>query len=431
MTSTIPSANLDWFRYGGIHRPVWVEEIRGPGYVSSLQLTPVSEENKDTLRFRAELVNVSDSPLENSWTLYVQDQPVMSKEVRLAAGETRVIMFAKEMAEVRRWSPDQPQLYSVRLAFAGDDLIDRVGFREVRVSGHQILLNGQPLRIRGVNRHEDHPEWGFALPPHLMLRDLDVLKKMGANAIRGAHYPNDQRMLDLCDEQGILFLEEIPLWGFTKEQMILDIIQSRATAMLWAMIKRDINHPCIWAWSVLYECATDTPEGRMVTKDLIDTAREADPTRLVTFASWKNFEDQCFDLVDVVCVNRLLGWYERHVTWSEFLDHMRTKIGDKPLIVSVFGGGGILGYRTLEDDVYWSEEYQQRVLHDALAVFLAREDLMGFYVWQLMDTRADQRTEHVMRRPRAMNNKGLLDEYRRPKLAYYAFRDAVARANEE
>lgn len=424
MTSTIPSANLDWFRYGGIHRPVWVEELPGPGYISCLRLTPVMSRGKATLRVRAELGNVGDRTLDERWTLYIDDRPARSDQVRLDPGDAQVLLFAVDVPEVRLWSPADPQLYMVRLAYAGDDAVDRTGFRSLEVRGSDILLNGEPLRIRGVNRHEDHPDWGFALPQHLMLRDLELLADLGATGIRGAHYPNDQRLLDLCDERGILFMEEIPMWGFSREQMAQDIIGNRASAMVWAMIERDSNHPSIWAWSVLNECATDTPEGRLVVGRLIDTAREADPTRPVTFATDRNLRDICLDLADVVCVNAHHGWYTHDLTWPEFLDRMRAKIGDKPMLVTEFGAGALYGCHALEDGVMWSEEYQRRLVADCVKHFCERPDLAGFYVWQLHDTRSDG-GQRALRRPRSYNNKGLMDEYRRPKLAYYALRELL------
>jgi len=424
MTSTIPSANLDWFRYGGIHRPVWVEELPGPGYVSGLRLTPVVSGGKATLRVRAELSNVGNRTVDELWTLYLDGEPARREQVRLETGETEVLLFAVDVPDARLWSPEAPYLYTVRLAFGGDDVIDRTGFRSIEVRGHDVLLNGQPIHIQGVNRHEDHPDWGFALPQHLMLRDLELLADLGANSIRGAHYPNDQRLLDLCDERGILFLEEIPLWGFTREQMTQDVVANRASAMLWAMIERDSNHPCIWAWSVLNECATDTPEGRMVVERLIDTAHEADPTRPATYATNRNLHDICLDLADVVCINAYHGWYTHDLAWPEFLDRMRARIGAKPMLVTEFGAGAIYGWHAVEDGVLWSEEYQCQVVTDCVRLFRERPDLVGFYVWQFHDARSDS-GERALRRPRGYNNKGLLDEYRRPKLAYHALRDLL------
>jgi len=420
MTTTIPSASLDWFRYGGITRPVWVEPLCQPGYIASMRLTPSVERGVPTLHVRAELVNVREESIRGEWRFYADGTLMRSDRVSLQAFGSEVLLFAVELPGVALWSPDQPNLHVARLEFMGDDLIERTGFRDISVVGQEVFLNGERLRIRGVNRHEDHPDWGFALPVHLMVKDLAILQDLGVNALRGAHYPNDPRLLDLCDEKGILFMEEIPLWGFSSEQLRLDILADRAAAMLWAMIERDISHPCIWAWSLLNECATDTPEGRLVVEQLVQTARELDPTRPLTFASNRGTADICFDLVDIVSVNAYHGWYRHDMTWADFLDQMRAYAGDKPLLITEFGAGGIYGCHALDEGVLWSEEYQAKALTDALEAFATREDLLGYYVWQFCDTRTDP--SRALGRPRSYNNKGLLNEYRLPKLAYHALK---------
>ncbi len=232
MDTTIPSAQLDWYRYGGITRPVLLEELDGPGHIASLRLTPDLAEGVGVLRVRAELTNLSDRPLDAEYTLALADRTLKSEAVRLGVGGTEIVGLSLRCEGVEAWSPRSPRLYPVTLSFAGDELIERVGFRHVSVAQHGLLLNGEPLFIKGVNRHEDHPEWGPALPEHLMARDLDLVQELGANAIRGAHYPNDPRFLDLCDERGVLFVEEIPLWQFSGEQMENDLLADRAAAMM-------------------------------------------------------------------------------------------------------------------------------------------------------------------------------------------------------
>lgn len=426
---TIPSDNLDWFRYGGIPRPVSVELLQGPVYIEALRLTPLLNGEQAALNVRAELISLSNRPEEQRWTLWMDNERLRTDVLTLEPGEAQVLMFGVEMDAVERWSPDHPRLYTIRLELPGDDAIERTGFREVRVQGTRVLLNGEPLRIVGVNRHEDHPDWGFALPEHLMLRDLALLQEWGGNAIRGSHYPNDQRFLDLCDERGILFMEEIPLWGYTAAQLGHDILADRAAAMAWAMADRDVNHPCIWAWSVLNECATDTLEGEALVSRLVESVREVDRTRPITYASDRGLNDRCFDLVDFVCLNAYYGWYSHDLTWPQFLDRMRQRIGAKPMLVTEFGAGAIYGWRTTEPGVLWSEEYQADLLVNCISHFMARDDLVGFYVWQFFDTRTDGGAgkRRALGRPRNYNNKGLLNEYRHPKLAYHRTRELLAR----
>lgn len=417
LTSTIPSAAVDGFRYGGIFRPVWLEELEHPGHVASLRLTPTLVNGVPTLRVRAELINVSDDTVQDEWRLYVDDVLVRSERCRLRPHDAEVLLFAVDLPQASLWTPTSPRLSTARVEFAGDDLIERTGFRQIALRGDRIYLNGEPLRLHGVNRHEDHPDWGPALPLQAMTADLALIEDLGVNAIRGAHYPNDQRMLDLCDERGLLFLEELPLWSFGQEQLRLDIVADRAAAMLWAMVERDAAHPCIWAWSLLSDCATDTPEGRLVLEHLAETARELDPTRLVTYATDRGVDDLCFDLVDVIGLNAWLDPQAPVRVWAQYLDEVRSRMGAKPILVSAFGVGGVEGCQDRGPSAAWREQGQPGALIEALEIFLCREDLAGFFVWQLCDACGVGSGQG----PRG-DGQSLLTASRQPKPAYEAVR---------
>lgn len=148
----------------------------------------------------------------------------------------------------------------------------------------------------------------------------------------------------------------------------------------------------------------------------------------MTYATDRGPRDRCTDLVDFVCINAYPGWYTHDSTWPEMLSRMRSLVGDKPLIVSEFGAGALYGCRSLEADALWSEEYQAEVLTEALECFGDRADISGFFVWQFFDTRTDRGIDgtRVLTRPRGYNNKGLLNEYRQPKLAFYRTRDLLS-----
>ena len=143
-----------------------------------------------------------------------------------------------------------------------DDLIDRFGFREVTVCGKDILLNGEKLKIRGVCRHEDHSQFGCALPYEAMAADLEQIKDLGANSVRTSHYPNDERFLDLCDEQGILIWEENHARGLSEEDMRNKNFEWQAEQVIREMIQAHYNHPCIYIWGILNECASDSEYGK-------------------------------------------------------------------------------------------------------------------------------------------------------------------------
>ena len=126
-------------------------------------------------------------------------------------------------SDVKTWSPETPVLYTAEAQLerdgeAFDDLIDRFGFRKITIRDGRILLNCSPLRIRGLCRHEDHPHFGCALPYEAMMHDLLQIKDLGANSVRTAHDPNDERFLDLCDELGILVWEENHVRGLSSNR---------------------------------------------------------------------------------------------------------------------------------------------------------------------------------------------------------------------
>ena len=120
-----------------------------------------------------------------------------------------------ELPGAALWSPEAPNLHTLELRLGDDDWRGRVGLRQVRVAGRQILLNDQPLKLMGFNRHETHPEFGHALPDQLIAADVQQLLDMGCNFVRGSHYPQDERFLELCDEAGICVWSEVIGWQQT------------------------------------------------------------------------------------------------------------------------------------------------------------------------------------------------------------------------
>ena len=301
-----------------------------------------------------------------------------------------------------------------------DDLIDRFGFREITVQGKEILLNGEKLTIKGVCRHEDHPQFGCALPYEAMAADLEWIKDLGANSVRTAHYPNDERFLDLCDEQGILIWEENHARGLSEEDMRNPNFERQAEQVIDEMIEAHYNHPCIYIWGILNECASDSEYGKECYRKQFEKIRILDTSRPCSFASCKFKTDICFGLPDVVSYNIYPLWYH-DTPVEEYLDDLyqwiqkETEGRGKPFLVTEIGAGGIYGYRNSRHSK-WTEEYQAEALKKQLAAVLDYKDCAGVYIWQFCDIRVSD--EWFGGRPRTMNNKGIVDEYRRPKLCY-------------
>ncbi|EMA38017.1 glycoside hydrolase family 2 protein [Halococcus hamelinensis] len=416
---SLPLPDTDWFPYGGITREVFLETV------------PTSYLDDPTVRYRLDgdvatvtaevLVRNTGEASNGTVTVEVGDERV-GESVTVPSGES--VHEVELGLDVERWSLDDPTLYDVRATFSSetgveDELRDRIGFREVDVTERSLLLNGEPVDVAGVNRHEDHPDWGHAVPLELMERDLDIIERLGCNTIRTSHYPNHPYFLDLCDERGILVLEEIPYWQYDGDDFAREHVLERGERMLGEMIERDRHHPSVVAWSLHNECYNHQDGVADATRRLAEVARERDDSRPLTLASntdWRGHEDRCLQYVDFVCLNAYWGWYRDDRNWDEFLEEVREHHPEKPILVSEFGAGAIQNERTW-DDQKWSETYQADLLERAIDTFDAAEYVTGWTVWQYCDTRTDPRK--AMKRPKTKNNKGIVDEFRRPKEAYW------------
>ena len=286
--------------------------------------------------------------------------------------------------------------------------------------GKGIYLNGNRVRIKGFCRHEDHPQFGCAIPYGAMYQDLMLMKEAGANSVRTSHYPNDERFLDLCDELGILVWEENHARGLSEENMRNPNFERQCEDCIREMITAHYNHPSIYIWGILNECASHTEYGRECYRRQYELIGQLDSTRPRSSASCQFKTDICFDLPEVVSYNIYPLWYH-DTPPGEYLDDLygwvqeETEGAGKPVLITEIGAGAIYGYRT-PDMVKWSEEYQEKALEEQLTAVLSREDISGVYIWQFCDCRVCD--SWFSGRPRTMNNKGIWDEYRRPKLSF-------------
>lgn len=416
----------DYQSYGGITRPVVLEELNDI-YISRLHFTPVCKDGVWHAGLDIRLQNLSKEPFFGSLELYLEDRPLLTIPVQ-AAGNEELSCQAEDVCcrQVEPWCPENPALYMLSAVLKDssgrevDDLIDRVGFREVHIKGKDILLNGQKLRIKGFCRHEDHPQFGCAIPLAAMQQDLLLMKDMGANSVRTSHYPNDEIFLDLCDETGMLVWEENHARGLSEEKMRNPNFERQCEDCIREMIEAHYNHPSIYIWGILNECASNTEYGKECYRKQYELIRQLDKSRPRSSASCQFKTDICFGLPEVVSYNIYPQWYH-DAPVEEYLADLydwvqrESEGADKPFLVTEIGAGAIYGYRT-PAMVKWSEEYQADALQKQLTAVLNQEGCSGVYIWQFCDCRVCDSWFSI--RPRTMNNKGIVDEYRRPKLAY-------------
>lgn len=422
---SVPQTWVDWYHYGGIPRSVSLETLKGISILSNKIDYELSDDLKKAKVFiTLDLFNAESIKSDSKIALTFGENTVYSGEVTLEAKEKKQIKLPEfEVDNIKLWDIEAPNLYSVAITGDTDDLRDRVGFRKVCVENEKIMLNGREIEIRGVNRHEEHPDFGFAFPTNLMKKDIDIALDMGCNSIRGSHYPNSKEFVDFLDERGILFWSEIPVWGvgFSEEALADPVVVERGLNMHREMLKQYYNHPSIIIWGMHNEILSNTQPAYNMSKIYYEFLKKNGGNRLVVYASNILLEDICFEFTDVICLNQYLGWYgEDMYAWEGFINKFiekRNELGfsDKPVIFSEFGAAALYGCHD-DEDVLWSEEYQAKLLSHCIRLFHAHPSVVGFYVWQFCDIRTCK--EASINRARGFNNKGVLNEHRKPKLAF-------------
>jgi beta-glucuronidase len=427
---TLPKRGIDWFPYGGIHRPIYLESV-APTYIDRFHVTiEAVDARRATLLVHVFLRNLGMTGENRSVEFSVDGHTLYSGTHMVAPGES-IAEFRVTVDNPRLWSPEEPYLYSARVVLNGgeDDQFSRFGIRSFTAEGNQILLNGRRFKLKGANRHEDHPDWGPSLPPQMLRQDIEILKRMGANAVRG-HYPFSELFLDYCDQSGIVVLSEIPSWQYDARQLASHSIQEKVKRQYLEMVRRDMNRPCILSWSLGNEWP-DFDRSYEQIKALVDYARSVDSSHFITFVTGGAKIGRPSELLDIICTNwAQYQWYEPFTYLDEAegaksiakLEEIRKRFPNKPVILTEFGGAESQAGWHSWGNVKWSEEYQARNVSDSGNYSLEQDWISGGCVWQFCDTRSDP-SRMLGPRLRGWNAKGVLDAYRQPKMAFYRLQD--------
>lgn len=415
----------DFYLYGGLYRGVWWDELPAAGPVIDRVRVATLDLARGRIRAEVRLAGAAA-------TIDLRLRVDCGDERRFAGVPVRdgVATVELDLDDRRPWSPADPVLHRLTVACGDDAITERFGLRTVAVRGPDILLNGAPVKLLGYCRHESHAQFGPALPPAQMVQDLQLLRDLGCTFIRGSHYPQDQRFLDLCDEMGFLVWEEALGWGHDEKQWAAPAFAELNAAQTAAMVANSYNHPSVILWGFLNEGGSHKPANRPLYERLFAIIRGLDRTRPVTYASNRVFDggQECLlDLADVIALNTYPGWYandkETPRPLHEILPALRAqhavalKIagGPKPFIISEIGAAALYGWRDALHGHY-SEEYQAEYLALVCREVVDNPAIAGVALWQFCDGRTYP-TAYALGRPRTFNNKGTFDEYRRPKQA--------------
>ena len=365
------------------------------------------------------------------------DEPrifVRTRDYRTGLVEIEVEGEGRRLVNVpdfKLWSPDEPNLTTIDV----DGRKIRFGIREVKAEKGLLYLNGKPLYLKGVNRHESHPAFGAATPEAVMLADIQSLKALGGNFIRGAHYQQAQRFLDLCDEHGVLVWEESLGWGngshsdMAAYELTNEVFRAQQIHQTREMVRASFNHPSVIIFAFMNEFLSGCEAGKSLADDLIRTIRAEDSGRLVTFACSHIEDDVSNENTDLVAFNTYPGWFgsepgspdELRTRIREKVDRIVTRFRSrypvKPIIVSEMGTCGVYGHRD-PSAAQWTEEFQAEYLDAVIDTVFANREVCGLTLWQFADAASYYRDGASVRgKPFAENLAGLFDGYRRPKLA--------------
>ena len=266
---------IDYLTYAGIYRDVWLQ-VTDPVSIANLKVETSNElSDAKGVRVKGFIANPGHAAVSGNALveLCTVDGTVLHQQTVAVSGEGFSAVFT-ELGGLQLWEPDAPQLYLLRATLSnGDQLSTRFGFRTARFTTEGFFLNGKPLKIRGLNRHQSFPYVGYAMGQRAQAKDADVMKDvLRCNLVRTSHYPQSTYFLDRCDEIGLLVFEEIPGWQHIGGQAW----QDESVENVRRMVERDWNHPSIIIWGVRINESQDNHDFYTRTNAM---ARSLDSTR--------------------------------------------------------------------------------------------------------------------------------------------------------
>lgn len=416
----IPALSFDWWNYGGITRDVML--VHTPkNYIRDyfIQL-----DKYDSDRVHAE-VQLS---AQNAGQLVKIEIPELKIANKVFTDGTGLAKATFRVRNLERWSPQAPKLYQVIVSSEVDEVKENIGFRNLYVKNTQIYLNDSPVFMKSIGLHEEisqRQERAYSEQDAIAL--LSEAKGLGVNMIRLAHYPQNEYIVRLAEQMGLMLWEEIPVWqGIDFKDSSTRL---KAQRMYTEMLLRDRNRCALTFWGVANETAPSESRNAFL-KSLVELCHKMDTTRLITAAfdlpklnSETNafeMEDDFIENLDVVSINKYMGWYHR---WPMSPSEIRWNVAlDKPLIFSEFGGEALYGQSgdsTVTSS--WSEEYQEKLYKDNLEMFKYIPNLAGISPWILFDFRSPYRFHPTNQE--GWNRKGLISDQGYRKKAWYVMKE--------
>ncbi|GAA4315291.1 glycoside hydrolase family 2 TIM barrel-domain containing protein [Pontixanthobacter gangjinensis] len=441
----IPPLEADFNFYGGIYRDIKMIvtgkshfKLTGERAGNLLIKTPQVSREKARITFEGEVegiskelrieLNIRDPKGEN---LSSQKKDITSKD----------FIFELDIDQPNLWSPDNPNLYSLEANLIDrdgkilDSFTSKFGCRWFKADPEMgFILNGKPIKLIGANRHQDFENMGNAVPNSIHQKDYKMIKEMGANFIRTAHYPQDPEVYRICDELGLLVWTEIPVINDVTDT---DAYHQNSINMQREQILQLYNHPSIVFWGYMNEIFI-----RLVfTGNMSEAARKAkietsvelakkleaetkklDSNRLSVMALHENEiynSSKIADIPDVIGWNLYFGWYTPGLeNLGKFLDEQHKRFPDRPILISEYGPGSDSRIQTNTPKPWdYSESYQLKSHVSYFNQVLERDYMLGMAAWNFADFGSSGRQDS---RP-YINQKGLVNFNREPKDIYHYY----------
>lgn len=446
----ITPISADFTFWGGIYRDVWLIStpkqhfnMSNMGSDGIFISTPVVNEKRGVLKVKCEVTNDSheSSILEVRSAIYSPQgkllQTIKQKQ-KLKSGETYIFENTSGAIESPDlWSPETPSLYLVKTTLVDpksgkllDEKNHKVGFRWFTFDGSKgFFLNGKSYKLRGLNRHQDQAPAGVALDDEAHRRDIFLMKELGCNFIRISHFPQDDAILEMCDELGLLAWEEIPIINIVPNTPGYD---DNCEYNLREMIRQHYNHSSVITWGYMNEIlltapSIGKPEWLACKERTVNLAqrleavlKEEDPgrTSVMAFNMTNLYNEIGLNLVDVVGWNLYHGWYvDKLKDFNAWCEDQHRRYPDQPMIISEWGAGSDKRLHSTQGRAFdFSIEYQQTYIEHYLPFIENTEWISGCAYWNFIDFNVAARQESMPR----VNNKGLAYNNRIWKdVAYY------------
>lgn len=425
---------FDFFNYSGLQRSVWLVAVP-PEHILDFSVRHDIRGQDANVAYQVE----TNGP--HNVVVSVFDES--GKPVAEGRGKNGVLTIKN----VQLWDVYAAYLYRFVLRVLDknevvDEYWEDIGVRTVEIKGQDFLLNGRTVYLKGFGKHEDSDVAGRGYNPCVMKRDFELMKWIGANSFRTAHYPFSEEIYQMADKEGILIIDETPGVGLMASTLnFFDAVRGKQSGFfnkpttpqllkrhleaVEGMIKRDKNHACVIAFSLLNEPETTEPESLPYLEQVFEKARALDfqnrPCSYTLLMHAGPDTCQANHLCDFIMLNRYYGWYflggnEISMAEMAFHDEMKkwqSKIPDKPFIISEYGADTSDSEHKLPS-VMWSQEYQIEYLQMCHRVFDSYNFIRGEQVWAFSDF---QTGENAMRMNG--NRKGIFTRQRQPKSAAY------------